>query len=1078
MSGGPKAPVTQKDNLFSQDLVEMVISFGEGVVWGLADGLKGFYVGNEPVLDDSTGTPTYNFPDFSVSMRQGYEDDLPVEFIMGGEASTLDGSGGQTLPATVVRTFYTPIGMRGKVRAVDIRLAVQSLVTGDKSGNTSQRACVFRIDYKKSLASDWIKVGNKTVSDLLVSGTRIDLLKIEALKLGFLPEGPDGFNSWSPAVWDFFEESYTYIRQNQMQGKNLAVWSREWEPTGDPNDGRQTEQVMIPKATWVAGTIAEGGVDNYRGQYAADPLSFNVIYGKTTSGYIWELRVPLPIIEGDDDDWQIRVTRISADIPLDDAYNSATITLESIAAIGEEKVSYPRTCVAHITAQHSNRFSEIPDFSCDLMGILCDVPTNYNPFAGTYDGVWLGGYKKSWTDNPVWILRELIMNIDWGDRSREPNIEVSDASFYEASQYCDELIPKFKENGTDPDEFVRRHTFNTVVQEYRSSEDLKRYVAGSFRSVLNEINGKYYLNTDKVRTPNFFVTPEMVTSELFNYSATDLSSRFNFMRVSFQNAENNYEEDNRVITNQAAIDRYGVISNDMQAVGATNLDEALRQAAFNMFTNLKETIMVSFKIPRLGLYLNQYDNFYVADRTCGWGDSGRVHTLEGRVIKVLTPITTNLGDCALIFHDITGLDILLCTQLDAYTFEVSPEQIIPDIGKDSPFMLSSGIAGSPKLFRLMSVKDEGQGRGYLYTVEASEVYLPKYELVDNLNSETSGLTFSIDRLVFNNKGFPPKPIAVQVLRLDFVRVGADSVFEVNITMPSVSPNYKYQVVMYDDDYPTERFTFILDNTSGLITIDGSKPMSGALSFEVVVIDQYQRSGETFYLLNTEIEFKVGYEQIEFSYLVTDYHAQTITIAWQPLATTGVYSEGALRHRSPLGVAETVYPISGDRLVNTDPVTDARQEAVPYGSKGLHSAVLTYLNTTDPELVVQERSMQLNWLEQMEALDFEAPALVDVLNPRIYRINWAAVPAFAKQYKFMSFVEVIDTADPEVFYRTTNPEDPYQLDYVDIELLPEDSGKTLQFAVTFDWKTPTDPLEDLSRSWLSNRTASFVVPTIT
>lgn len=1065
MSGGPKAPITQKDNLFSQDLVEIVVSFGEGVVWGLADGLKGFYVGNEPVLDDSSGKDVYNFPDFSLSMRQGYEDDLPVEFIMGGEASTISGTTSVSLPASVPRIFTTSPALRGKIRAVDVRLLVSALQSGDKSGATSQRACVFRIDYKKASDPTWTRIRNQTITDLLVSGTRVDILRVRAFNLGFLPEETE---NWTPKQWDLFEDSENLIRLNQSQGRNVAIVSR----TETEGAFRNSRFVSLPKASWAGATIPAGGSPDYKAEYAADPSAFNTIYGKTTSGYIWELRIPLPIIE--DDDWQIRVTRVSAELPLDDPYNFANISLDSIATVGEQKVSYPRACVAHITAQHSNRFSEIPDFSCNLMGILCDVPINYNPFNGTYDGIWLGGYKKSWTNNPVWILRELIMNPDWGDRSREPNIQVSDSSFYEASRYCDELIPKFNQDGGAV-EYVRRHTFNIVIQEYRSSEDLKRFVAGSFRSILTEVNGQYFLNTDKQREPNFFVCPEMITSELFNYSATDLSSRFNYMRVSFQNAENRYQEDNRVLTNQEAIDRYGIISNDMQAVGCTNLDEALRQAAFNMLTNLKETIMVSFKVPRLGLYLKQYDNFYIADRTCGWGDSGRIHTKQDRVIKVLTPINHS-GLCEMTVYTLSGLRTLQCSQLDPHTFEISESEEPVELGQDAPFILSSEQLGQPKIFRLMTVKDEGQGRGYLYTVDASEVYPEKYEVVDNLNPTTSGLTFSADRLIFTQNNLPPKPIAVEVFRLDYAAVGNSDVLEITITMadPTPNPNHRYQVAVYNSDFPDLRKTVVLDNNYGLISAEGALANQAFLTFEVTVIDQYQKGGETYYLLDHEILFKVGYERIKFYGLTTDINTNQITLGWNPLLTIGVYSDAYVKFRVPLGVSEVVYPISVERLTETDPVTDDRSQSTPYVGKGLYSAFIEYLNRQSETETYKEVSESLNWYEDLNPLVFEEMTTPDILNPNIKRLSWE--PMINEDLvDSIQFVYRIDVTDPD------NPLDPVAVStltissksQVDIIFAAGDIGKTFRFQVGYIYYSPAEQaILGFSRSWRSNLTAPY------
>ena len=476
MSGGPKKPKTQKDNLFSQDIVELALSFGEGVIWGLEKGLESFYIGEEAALDMSTGTPFYPFPDFSLSMRQGYVDDLPVEFILGGEANIISGSSGTTLTENIPRSFETSPALRGKIRALDIRFAVQSLYSGDAEGNTSQRSCVFKIEYKRSNSDpEFQPLISKHLNDLLLSSNREDYLLGRALFLGYSePE----FKAFTPAQLDLFEERQWRIQESRGGG-DRSIYTRYVYSRSSPTNSNfahitRVPLVSIPKPASAFNHISDAGE---AANFLVNPFQYHMIYGKTTSGYISELRIPLDLLPEDTlDDWQLRITRLTKTIGADDAYNAVNISLDSIATVAEEKVSYPRICAAHILAQHTDRFSQIPDFSCDLMGLLCDIPTNYNGFEGTYSGVWLGGYKKAWTDNPVWILRELIMNPDWGDRSREPSIQISDSSFYEAAQYCDQRVPKLNSA-----EMIRRHTLNMVVQEYRTSDDLKKFIAGSFR---------------------------------------------------------------------------------------------------------------------------------------------------------------------------------------------------------------------------------------------------------------------------------------------------------------------------------------------------------------------------------------------------------------------------------------------------------------------------------------------------------------------------------------------------------------------------------------------------------------------
>ena len=84
MGGSSKKSATiVADNLFSQDIIEIGAAIGEGTIYGLKDGLKTFFVGGIPFQSE---TDEFNFQDVCVSFRQGYFDDLPIKYVMGGES--------------------------------------------------------------------------------------------------------------------------------------------------------------------------------------------------------------------------------------------------------------------------------------------------------------------------------------------------------------------------------------------------------------------------------------------------------------------------------------------------------------------------------------------------------------------------------------------------------------------------------------------------------------------------------------------------------------------------------------------------------------------------------------------------------------------------------------------------------------------------------------------------------------------------------------------------------------------------------------------------------------------------------
>ncbi|WP_459625830.1 hypothetical protein, partial [Enterobacter hormaechei] len=63
------------------------------------------------------------------------------------------------------------------------------------------------------------------------------------------------------------------------------------------------------------------------------------------------------------------------------------------------------------------------------------VPSNYDPINRTYSGTWDGVFKWAWSNNPAWVLYDLIMNQRYGLDQRELGIPVVKWSLYEVAQY-------------------------------------------------------------------------------------------------------------------------------------------------------------------------------------------------------------------------------------------------------------------------------------------------------------------------------------------------------------------------------------------------------------------------------------------------------------------------------------------------------------------------------------------------------------------------------------------------------------------------------------------------------------------
>jgi predicted phage tail protein len=165
--------------------------------------------------------------------------------------------------------------------------------------------------------------------------------------------------------------------------------------------------------------------------------------GKSTSVFELDHRIERPAGAGETDAWSVIITRITADAT--DAINIRNKTKVSrYVEIIEQIETYPNTALVGITIAAESVSNQIPVRGYDVRGLLVQIPTNYDPILHTYDGIWDGTFTYAWTDNPAWVLYDLITHDRYGINSYltpTTQVEADKWAFYSAAIYNDQLVP-------------------------------------------------------------------------------------------------------------------------------------------------------------------------------------------------------------------------------------------------------------------------------------------------------------------------------------------------------------------------------------------------------------------------------------------------------------------------------------------------------------------------------------------------------------------------------------------------------------------------------------------------------------
>jgi hypothetical protein len=167
------------------------------------------------------------------------------------------------------------------------------------------------------------------------------------------------------------------------------------------------------------------------------------IHGIATSNYVRSYLLPLPpSIQGVDRQVQIyRIDRKNERSETKSVYTSS-LSVKSISEIIIEDINYTNSCVVG-SIFDARAFSQIPKRTFDFKLLKVRIPSNYDPETRFYNGDWDGSFKKElyWTDNPAWVLYDLLTNKRYGLGKYDFQRSFVDKwNLYEISKYCDDLV--------------------------------------------------------------------------------------------------------------------------------------------------------------------------------------------------------------------------------------------------------------------------------------------------------------------------------------------------------------------------------------------------------------------------------------------------------------------------------------------------------------------------------------------------------------------------------------------------------------------------------------------------------------
>jgi len=362
-----------------------------------------------------------------------------------------------------------------------------------------------------------------------------------------------------------------------------------------------------------------------------------------------ELEVKIPDELKSSEGYRVSILKLSDDVA-EDGYISEVEAI-GFDEISKEQYAYPGTAIAGYAVKSTEfRTEELPTFTSLLKGLIVEVPSNYNqpilesgevdwrqietpstgdfspsvagyrtqnnPTTVSYDypiniykGIWDGTFKKDWTENRVWIIRHILVNI-----LGIPSENIDKYNFYNVAQYLDAVDSangnfigvdgfsdgsfRYKPNNylTDiPNSLLglpegtpvkeRRFVCGISITDRLNAWDLVTSLAAGIRAVIHTNGSKIRIIIDKANNfPVAVFNETNIQEKSFKLSGVKEEDIPTGVEVSYIDLLDHYRKTSVVLDSSEILeeDRDRRISID--AVGCNRRSEALRLAKYHLNT--------------------------------------------------------------------------------------------------------------------------------------------------------------------------------------------------------------------------------------------------------------------------------------------------------------------------------------------------------------------------------------------------------------------------------------------------------------------------------------------------------------
>lgn len=369
-----------------------------------------------------------------------------------------------------------------------------------------------------------------------------------------------------------FDLPVTYSVQNTNATRirviiNIPQLLTQDKATGDVNGGKITFAINI--------SVDGGGFSTL--------LATQTIRGKTSSKFLksYDLAIPAGTLR------TIQVIRTTKDSTTLSKVNA--FYLDTVVEIIDSKLNYPNSAMVAVTID-PQYFSSVPSRAYLVSGLVCRVPSNYDPATNTYGSVWNGSFRMLATSNPAWILFDLLTHKRYGLGQNISESQIDKAKLYEIGKYCDQLVP----NGFGG--FEKRFTINTQITQLMDAYKVIADISSAFRGMAYWDGSGVQFYQDSPSDPVILHSNANVKDGVFTYTGSSLKDRHSVVHVRWNDPSDSYKQKVEYVENRDLIQRFGIRKVETVAFGCTSRGQAQRVGRWILYTEQAESNMVTYQV--------------------------------------------------------------------------------------------------------------------------------------------------------------------------------------------------------------------------------------------------------------------------------------------------------------------------------------------------------------------------------------------------------------------------------------------------------------------------------------------------